>query len=49
MRAAYGLLNFRHVNDAIAVRQQVAIKYREVLRGVDCITLFDDMPGVMYN
>ena len=49
MRAAYGLLNLRLVDDAIAVRQQVAIKYREALRDVEGITFFDDMPGVKHN
>lgn len=49
MRAAYGLLNLRLVEDAISARQQVAIKYREVLRDVEGITFFDDMPGVKHN
>lgn len=49
MRAAYGLLNLRQVDEAIAARQQVAIKYREALRDVEGITFFDDMPGVKHN
>lgn len=49
MRRAYGLLNLKQVDDAIAARQQVAIKYREALRGVEGITFFDDMPGVKHN
>lgn len=49
MRSAYGLLNLKQVDDAIAARQQVAIKYREALRGVEGITFFDDMPGVKHN
>lgn len=49
MRAAYGLLNLKLVNDCIAARQQVAIKYREALRDVEGITFFDDMPGVKHN
>lgn len=49
MRAAYGLLNLRLVDDAIAARQQVAIKYREALREIEGITFFDDMPGVKHN
>lgn len=49
IRSAYGLLNLRQVDDAIAARQQVAIKYREVLRDVEGITFFDDMPGVKHN
>lgn len=49
MRSAYGLLNLKQVDAAIAARQQVAIKYREVLRNVEGITFFDDMPGVKHN
>lgn len=49
MRSAYGLLNLRQVDTAIAARQQVAIKYREALRDVEGITFFDDMPGVKHN
>lgn len=49
MRSAYGLLNLRQVDAAIAARQQVAIKYREALRDVEGITFFDDMPGVRHN
>ena len=49
MRAAYGLLNLRQVDAAIAARQQVAIKYRKALRDVEGITFFDDMPGVKHN
>ena len=48
MRAAYGLLNLKLVDDCIAARQQVAIKYREALRDVEGITFFDDMPGVKH-
>ena len=49
MRAAYGLLNLKQVDAAIAARQQVAIKYRKALRDVEGITFFDDMPGVKHN
>ena len=49
MRSAYGLLNLRQVDAAIAARQQVAIKYREALRDVEGITFFNDMPGVKHN
>ncbi len=49
VRAAYGLLNLRQVDTAIAARQQVAIQYREALRDMDGITFFDDMPGVRHN
>lgn len=49
MRAAYGILNLRQVDDAIEARHQVAVKYREVLRPVEGITFWDDMPGVKHN
>lgn len=49
MRAAYGLLNLKQVDQAIANRQKVANAYREALRGVDGITFFEDMPGVKHN
>lgn len=49
MRSAYGLLNLRQVDAAIAARQQVAIKYRDALRDVEGVTFFDDMPGVKHN
>ena len=49
VRAAYGLLNLKQVDEAIEARHQVAIKYRGVLRDVEGITFFDDMPGVKHN
>ena len=49
VRAAYGLLNLKIVDDAIEKRHQVAIRYREALRGVKGIRFFDDMPGVKHN
>lgn len=49
IRAAYGILNLRQVDAAIAARQKVAMRYREALRDVPGITFFDDMPGVHHN
>ena len=49
MRAAYGLLNLKQVDQAIANRQKVANAYREALRGIDGLTFFEDMPGVKHN
>ncbi len=49
VRAAYGLLNLRQVDEAIEKRRQVAIRYREALRNVPGIRFFDDMPGVKHN
>ena len=49
VRAAYGLLNLKQVDEAIEKRHQVTIRYREVLRNVKGIRFFDDMPGVRHN
>ena len=49
IRAAFGLLNLKQVDEAIEKRHQVAIKYREALRNVKGIRFFDDMPGVKHN
>lgn len=49
MRSAYGLLNLKQVDQAIANRQKVANAYREALRGIDGLTFFEDMSGVKHN
>lgn len=49
VRAAYGLLNLKLVDEAIEKRHRVAIKYREALRNVPGIRFFEDMPGVRHN
>lgn len=49
VRAAYGILNLRQVDAAIEARHQVAIKYRDALRGVEGISFMEDMPGVTHN
>lgn len=49
IRSAYGILNLRQVDSAIAARQKVAIRYREALREVPGISFFEDMPGVRHN
>lgn len=49
VRAAYGLLNLRQVNQAIEKRHHVAIRYRKALRSVVGVRFFDDMPGVRHN
>jgi len=49
VRAAYGLVNLKQVDEAIEKRHQVAIKYRNALRNVPGIRFFDDMPGVRHN
>ncbi len=49
MRAAYGLLNLKQVEAAIAARKKTADTYREALRGIDGLTFYEDMPGVKHN
>ncbi|MFA7042796.1 MAG: DegT/DnrJ/EryC1/StrS family aminotransferase [Bacteroidales bacterium] len=49
IRAAYGLLSLRYVDDAIKRRGDVAVYYRENLKDVPGITFLEDMPGVRHN
>ncbi|MCH5225004.1 MAG: DegT/DnrJ/EryC1/StrS family aminotransferase [Muribaculaceae bacterium] len=49
VRSAFGLLNLRQVDDAIARRREVAVKYREALKDLPGVTYFEDMPGVRHN
>lgn len=49
VRAAYGLLNLRQVDAAIAARQKVAIAYRKKLKDIEGISFWNDMPGVRHN
>ena len=49
IRSAYGLLNLRQVDAAIESRHQVAIRYREALRDVEGIEVWEDIPGVRHN
>lgn len=49
IRSAYGLLNLKQVDAAIAARQKVAVAYREALRNVDGISFWDDMTGIRHN
>ena len=49
VRAAYGLLNLKHVNEAIEMRRQIAFMYRNALRNVKGVRFFDDMQGVRHN
>lgn len=49
VRSAYGLLNLKQVDQAIANRQKVANKYREALRNVPGVRFFDDTSGVRHN
>jgi len=49
IRSAYGLINLKQVDSAIAARQKVANIYRNALRDVTGISFMDDMPGVRHN
>lgn len=49
VRAAYGLVNLRQVDRAIAARQHIADSYRAGLRGVPGIRFMDDLPNVRHN
>lgn len=49
VRAAYGLLQLKHVNKAISQRQRVAKKYRKELRSVKGISFMEDISGVRHN
>lgn len=49
VRSAYGLLNLRQVDAAIAARRKVAQAYREGLKDVPGISFWNDMPGVRHN
>lgn len=49
MRSAYGLLNLKQVDWAIAQRNKVAKKYREALKNSPGVHFWDDMPGVRHN
>lgn len=49
VRAAYGLLNLKQIDEAIAHRRKAALRYREALREVKGISFFDDQPSVKHN
>ena len=49
IRAAYGLLNLKQVDNAIAKRKAIAEKYREALKDVPGIRVLKDIEGVRHN
>ena len=49
VRAAYGILNLRQVDEAIEARHQVALRYREALKDVEGIGYWNDLSGVKHN
>lgn len=49
VRAAYGLLNLKQVDAAIANRKAVAEQYRNELKDVDGITFMSDVEDIRHN
>ncbi len=49
IRAAYGLINLKHVDEAIEKRKSAAIMYREGLKNTEGIRFLDDIEGVRHN
>lgn len=49
IRAAYGLLNLKQVDNAIANRKRIADLYRNALSDVPGIRYLEDIPGVRHN
>ena len=49
IRSAYGLLNLRQVDEAIARRKHVAELYRETLKDIPGIRFLYDIKGVRHN
>ena len=48
-RAAYGLLQLKGVDAAIAKRQKIAYRYRRELADVPGLRMLQDIPGVTHN
>ncbi len=49
VRSAYGLLNLKYVDGAIARRREITERYREALKNVNGIRYLDDIQGVDHN
>ncbi len=49
VRAAYGLLNLRQVDDAITYRHSIAESYRKALEGIAGLRCLTDVDGVRHN
>ena len=49
IRSAYGLLNLKQVDEAIAKRKHIAELYRESLKDVPGIRFINDIEGVKHN
>lgn len=49
IRSAYGLLNLKQVDSAIANRKKIAEKYKQALKDVEGIRYLEDIEGVKHN
>lgn len=49
IRAAYGLLNLKHVDDSIIRRKHIAELYRTGLKDIGGVRLLSDIEGVCHN
>ncbi|MBQ6689222.1 MAG: DegT/DnrJ/EryC1/StrS family aminotransferase [Bacteroidales bacterium] len=49
IRAAYGILSLKKVDEAIERRKKAAETYQEGLKDIAGITYFENMPGVRHN
>lgn len=49
IRAAYGIINLKHVDFAIQKRKEVAIQYRILLKDIEGISFLNDIPNVIHN
>ena len=49
IRAAYGLINLKQVDTAIEARHKTADYYRQAMRSVKGVQVFEDMPNVRHN
>ncbi len=48
-QAAMGLLQLKYFNDQIKKRRYLADHYREKLKGINGLTIIEDMPGTKHN
>lgn len=49
IRSAFGILALKKVDEAIIVRQKIAIQYKEELKDVSGISYMEDMPDIRHN
>lgn len=49
VRAAFGLLNLKYVDEAIENRKKITEVYRQNLQGIKGISFYEDIPGVRHN